>query len=159
MRLLTSNSCPQSALPRHRAYCQAVPQSDRTGDSANPTQSVAIYKCALTSTSRSTAFFLPRSRPPPFFVLFEMLSLSFVPLVGAILPSFLFPAVHSKPASFSVSVPGGGAKFVDGALTADNVGVSTSDNTLVCQIQVIIIGPPLTVHYSTPPKSLWEGSV
>lgn len=62
-----------------------------------------------------------------------MLSLSFAPLVGSMLPLFLVPAVLSKPASFSVSIRGGGVKFVNGALTAENIGISTSDNKGVCR--------------------------
>lgn len=65
-----------------------------------------------------------------------MLPLSLVPLMGGILSSFLFPAaVYSKPASFSVSTRSGGVQFVDGPLTADNIGIHTADNTAVRLLQ------------------------
>lgn len=45
--------------------------------------------------------------------------------------------VLSKPASFSVSVRGAGVRFVDGPLSLDNVGVSTTDNTKVSPLSRI----------------------
>ncbi|EIW62831.1 acid protease [Trametes versicolor FP-101664 SS1] len=82
-----------------------------------------------------------------------MLSLSFAPLVGRVLPFFLFPAVLSKPASFSVSIRGGGAKFVDGALTADNIGISTTDNTGYFT-EVTLGGLNLTLNLDTGSSDL-----
>ncbi|OJT08816.1 hypothetical protein TRAPUB_322 [Trametes pubescens] len=76
-----------------------------------------------------------------------MRSLSFVPLVGGVLPLF-FPIVHSKPASFAVSIRGGGVKFVDGSLTAGNIGVSTSNNNIYFT-QVTLGGLNLTLQLDT----------
>lgn len=73
---------------------------------------------------------------PSFTDRMPMLLSSLVPLMGGILFTFLFPAaVYSKPTSFSVSTRSGGVQFVDGPLTAENIGIHTADNTAVCLLR------------------------
>ncbi|KAI0823316.1 acid protease [Trametes gibbosa] len=83
-----------------------------------------------------------------------MFPLSFVPLVGGILPFFVCPTtVASKPSSFSVSVRGNGVAFLDGPLSADNVGVFTSNNNLY-STDINLGGINLTVNLDTGSSDL-----
>ncbi|KAI0633304.1 acid protease [Trametes polyzona] len=74
---------------------------------------------------------------------------SFLPLVGGLLPFLLFPlSVYTKPMSFPVTVRGGGVRFINGPLTAENVGVSTADNTGYFA-NITLGGVELTVNLDT----------
>ncbi|EIW57421.1 acid protease [Trametes versicolor FP-101664 SS1] len=82
------------------------------------------------------------------------LPLSLVSLMGGVLSSFLFPAaVFSKPTSFSVSTRSGGVQFVDGPLTADNIGIHTADNTAYFT-DITLGGVNLTVVFDTGSSDL-----
>ncbi|KAI0645476.1 acid protease [Trametes meyenii] len=90
-----------------------------------------------------------------------MFSLSFVPLAGVLFPVFILSnVVLSKPiaiprsTSFSVDVRGTGVRFLDGDVTADNVGVSTSDNEGYFT-NITLGGLPLTVVLDTGSSDLW----
>ncbi|KAH9850653.1 acid protease [Lenzites betulinus] len=74
--------------------------------------------------------------------------LSFFPLVGSIVLFLVFSTATAKPSSFSVDIRGSGVMFLDGPLTADNIGVFTLNNN-VYSTDINLGGINLTVNLDT----------